>query len=206
MGLTADAGMPVISLLRQVSWGSRIRLRPILEVVLKLSQGIGGFSKSSSSDLSSYSQGKSWEVDDFIQVHKLVRQSGKHNFESCKIPIPTAIRHDRIREALGEEVTPKEERTLCLLEFGFPIDCDPSYGVKKAQRNHNSAISFGKDVSEYLSKNVHSKFILGPFNCSPIQDLCYSPLMTVPKEEDKRRIVVDFSFPPGRAVNDGIYT
>ena len=137
-------------------------------------------------------------------MHKLVRQSGKHNFESCKIPIPTAIRHDRIREALGEEVTPKEERTLSLLEFGFPIDCDPSYGVKKAQRNHNSAISFGKDVSEYLSKNVHSKFILGPFNCSPIQDLCYSPLMTVPKEEDKRRIVVDFSFPPGKAINDGI--
>ena len=28
--------------------------------------------------------------------------------------------------------------------------------------------------------------------------------MTVPKEECKRRVVVDFSFPPGRSINDGI--
>ena len=28
--------------------------------------------------------------------------------------------------------------------------------------------------------------------------------MSVPKEETKRRIVVDFSFPPGKAINDGI--
>ena len=56
-------------------------------------------------------------------------------------------------------------------------------------------MSYEKKVSEYIGKNVENKFILGPFICSPIQDLCFSPLMTVPKEEDKRRIVVDFSFP-----------
>ena len=72
----------------------------------------GVFSISRASGLSADSQGTSWDVEDFIKVHKLVRKSGKHNFESCKIPIPTAIRHDRIREALGEEVTPKEECVL----------------------------------------------------------------------------------------------
>ena len=37
-----------------------------------------------------------------------------------------------------------------------------------------------------------------------IPDLCFSPLMSVPKEETKRRVIVDFSFPPGKSVNDGI--
>ena len=45
---------------------------------------------------------------------------------------------------------------------------------------------------------------MGPFSISPISNLRYSPLMTVPKEESKRRVVMDFSYPPGRAVNDGI--
>ena len=97
--------------------------------VSMLGRASRGFSKTSCSDLSSYSQGTGWETEDFIRVHRLVRESGKHNFESCRIPIPTAIRHDRIRVALGEEATPKEERTLSLLEFGFPINCNASYGV-----------------------------------------------------------------------------
>ncbi len=46
--------------------------------------------------------------------------------------------------------------------------------------------------------------MLGPFKYSPIPDLCFSPLMTVPKDTSKRRVIVDFSFPPGKAINDGI--
>ena len=46
--------------------------------------------------------------------------------------------------------------------------------------------------------------MLGPFKLSPIPSLCFSPLMTVPKEDNKRRVIVDFSFPPGKSINDGI--
>ena len=60
------------------------------------------------------------------------------------------------------------------------------------------------EVSTYFSKSILDKAILGPFKSSPIADLCFSPLMTVPKEETKRRVIVDFSFPPGKAINDGI--
>ena len=93
---------------------------------------------------------------------------------------------------------------LSLLKYGMPIDCRDSYGIRKPQKNHFSAISFKKDVNEYFSKGVEAKALLGPFKCSPIEDLRYSPLMSVPKEGKKRRIIVDFSFPPGKSVNDGI--
>ena len=150
------------------------------------------------------SSSRSWDCNDFIDVHNMIRESGKFNFEGCKIPIPTAIRHDKIRLALGSEITPKEDRVLSLVEFGMPIGCSASYGVRKPQKNHYSALSFKKEVSEYFSKGVQSKALLGPFKSSPIPDLCFSPLMSVPKEDTTRRIIVDFSFPPGKAVNDGI--
>ena len=134
----------------------------------------------------------------------MIRESGKYNFEGCKIPIPTAIRHDRIRQALGSKATPKEERILSLLEFGMPIDCESSYGIRKPQKNHFSAVSFKKEVNEYFCKGVETKAFLGPFKSAPIKDLCFSPLMTVPKDVTKRRVIVDFSFPPGKSVNDGI--
>ena len=146
----------------------------------------------------------SWGTQDFIKAHELVVKSGKYNFEVCKIPVPTAIRHDRIREALGDSISQKEDRILCLLEYGMPIDCKGSFGVKNPQKNHFSALSFKKEVNLYFYKSILSKALLGPFKFPPINDLRFSPLMTVPKEIAKRRVIVDFSFPPGKAVNDGI--
>ena len=146
----------------------------------------------------------SWTTEDFLSAHRAVNESGKFNFEGCMISIPTAIRHDRIEAALGNEATPKEKMVISLLKYGMPINCCSSFGVKKLQKNHFSAISFKKPIEEFLSKNVNSQAMLGPFKQSPIPNLCFSPLMTVPKEESDRRIIVDFSFPPGKAVNDGI--
>ena len=150
------------------------------------------------------SWGIKWGTDDFINAHKEVKNSGSFNFEGCKIPIPTAIRYDRIREALGEDITPKEERTLQLLKFGMPINCKRGFGIRKKQKNHVSALSFKQDVGNYLSKGIQTNQILGPFKEPPINDFCFSPLMTVPKESTKRRVIVDFSFPPGKSINEGI--
>ena len=145
-----------------------------------------------------------WSTEEFLDAHRAVVNSGKYNFEGCRIPIPTAIRYDRLREALGSEVSAKEQRVLSFLEFGMPIDCDGKFGVKKRQKNHFSATGFKDAINEYLDSNIKIQAILGPFNLSPISGLCYSPLMTVPKEETRRRVIVDFSFPPGCAINDGI--
>ena len=131
-------------------------------------------------------------------------RSGKYNFQGCKIPIPTAIRYDRICNALGEEVSPKEKKILQLLEFGMPLDCKHGFGVEKPQKNHQLALSFKNAINAYLEKGIQAQALLGPFEQSPIPGLCFSPLMSVPKEETERRVVVDFSFPPGSSVNDGI--
>ena len=88
------------------------------------------FSINSASRLSG-GWGVHWDTDDFLRAHVAVKESGKFNFEGCKIPIPTSIRHDRIEEALEGTVSPKEQRVLNLLKYGMPIDCKPNFGTKK---------------------------------------------------------------------------
>ena len=97
--------------------------------------------------------GVCWDTDDFISTHKSVLASGKFNFQGCRIPIPTPIRHDRIRLALGEAASLKELRVLDLLEYGMPFDCSPSVGVLKRQKNHFSAIGYKQDINDYLERN-----------------------------------------------------
>ena len=147
----------------------------------------------------------SWNTEDFIKAHFAVKESGRFNFEVCKIPIPTKIRYDRMEAVLGlSSATNKEKQVLLLLKYGMPINCKPSFGVQKMQKNHFSAESHKQAVEEFLKKNIQSKAMLGPFKQNPIPNLCFSPFMTVPKEKCSRRIIVDFSFPPGNSINDGI--
>ena len=169
----------------------------------EVGRGIGVFSVSQSCHPHD-NQCISWTTHDFLRAHFAVRESGFYNFEGCRIPIPTSIRFDRMKAALGSEISFKELRVLDFIKYGIPINCRPNVGVKKPQKNHYSAISFKEAIDEYVNKNVLCQAMLGPFMVSPISDLSFSPLMTVPKEESKRRVIVDFSFPPGASINDGI--
>ena len=184
-------------------WASHISPHLIKTLVTEVGKVSSGFSISRASPFA-YSGGPCWSTKEFIDAHNSVVNSGMHYFEGCRTLIPTAIRYDQIREALGASISPKEERTLSLLEFGMPIDCNPNFGSSKQQNNHFSAVGFKEAISEYLSSNLQIKAILGPFKHAPVLDLRFSPLMTVPKEVTKRRVIVDFSFPPGAAINDGI--
>lgn len=75
----------------------------------------------------------SWTTKDYISAHIVVKESGRYNFEGCRIPIPTAIRYDRVEAVLGSDATSKERRVLNLLKYGMPINCKPSFGVLKIQ-------------------------------------------------------------------------
>lgn len=202
--VVASGGIVVGPAMKPEKWENNIRPHRMDLPMLEVGRTSRVFSPSVTPSLSSFGGEANWTSDEYIKAHLAVVSSGKHNFEGCRIPIPTTIRYDRLRLALGEAASPKQARVLDLLEFGMPIDCSSHFGVTKKQKNHHSAVGFKKDIDEYLYKNMQVKAILGPFEYPPIPDLCYSPLMTVPKEETKRRVIVDFSFPPGKAINDGI--
>ena len=201
-GRDAESGMFVGRVQRQASLGSRTRRHhtPAPRVTSKVNR----VPSASASCHSGENWGVCWETKDFIKAHKLVLASGKFNFQGCRIPVPTLIRHDRIRAALGDKASLKELRVLELLEFGMPFDCRPSFGIISRQKNHFSAIGYKQDINDYIERNLSCQALIGPFRESPFPKLCFIPLMSVPKEGSNRRVIMDFSFPPGRAVNDGI--
>ena len=58
------------------------------------------------------------EIEFLIDAHKKVSESGKYNFEECRIPVYSRINVTYIRSWL----TDFRDQTLCeLLEFGFPF-------------------------------------------------------------------------------------
>ena len=161
-------------------------------------------SRTTSSPSTEFYGGVEWSTEDFLTAHNSVVSSGRFNYEGCMIPIPTSIRYDRLEEALGNSITPKESKFIKLLKFGMPIGCKPGFGVSKIKKNHYSAVCHSEAIGEYLAKSVMSQAMLGPFDIPPISGLKFSPMMTVPKDGNKRRVIMDFSFPEGSSINDGI--
>ena len=201
MGINVTVGMFVGLAQRQENWAKTTEHHRT--TTRGLSKPISVPSVSKNAGMSTESWGFVWAVDDFLMAHCAIRESGKLNFELCRIPVPTKIRYDRLEESLGDRATAKDLRTLSLLKYGMPIDCKPGFGISKVQKNHFSAVGFSNEVGEYFINGLKNQALIGPFEKAPIPELCYSPLMSVPKDT-KRRVIVDFSFPAGRSVNDGI--
>ena len=116
-------------------------------MVTPVAEIISVFSSTFSASPGAFEGAVNWSTKEYVAAHREVRASGKHNFEMCRIPIPTSIRYDRIREALGDNISTKEHQVLELLKYGMPIDCQSNYGVKKMQKNHQSAIRFKSAIT-----------------------------------------------------------
>jgi hypothetical protein len=83
-----------------------------------------------------------------------------------------------------------------------------SHHSNSAVTNHGSALKFPVEVDTYFREETHFGAMLGPFPDPPFPDLHCSPLLTAPKDGDKRRVIVDLSFPSdqGHAVNMSLPT
>ena len=92
-----------------------------------------------------------------------------------------------------------------LLKFGFPLDFNRSCALHNEQDNHTSATQFPKDVDAYIEEERRYGALLGPFKESPIKNSHTSPFMTRNKpNSDRRRVIIDLSWPIGASVNAGI--
>ena len=69
--------------------------------------------------------------------------------------------------------------------------------------NHPSASKFPNDIDEYFDKELKNRAIVGPYQDFPFQ-VQYSPILSRPKADDTRRVIVNLSHPWGQAVNDHI--
>jgi len=143
-------------------------------------------------------------------MHKLVKASGKYNFEGCKLVVNKRINREFMSRMLLDY---KDLQVVDLMIYGFPVgftgnrsvsleSCN--LGVSKV-KNHSGAEKFPSDINKYLCKEASHQAIIGPFQGNPFDErLFISPLNSVPKSTpNERRVILDLSFSKNNsAVND----
>lgn len=146
-----------------------------------------------------------------VILHEIVKQSGKYNFECCKIKVNDKINTDYMRNMLRN--FQYNDILVCdLLEFGFPIgfsaDEDSMMVTKEIwkYKNYKGAEEYPEQINKYLGKEMCNKAIIGPFKSNPFShNLLISPLNSVPKKEiSDRRVILDLSSNTQCAVNESV--
>ena len=138
------------------------------------------------------------------KANKAVRQSGRPNAKGARIPVFSKINHAYLDREL---VSYKDRQVTEFLEFGFPINHDGRETNHSLCKNHSGATLFSFETTNYLNTEVREGSSIGPIGCDFFEvPIALSPLNSVEKNSStkERRFIVDLSFPPGKAVNEGI--
>ena len=142
------------------------------------------------------------DTENLIEIHKIVKQTKKPNFMQARIPVTSQL-NDEVWQDLLKDYW--DQQLLQLLRFGFPLDFNRNRHLHCEGDNHSSATQYPKDVDAYIQEETSYGAILGPFKENPIQNSHTSPFMTrnMPNS-DRRRVIIDLSWPLGASVNAGI--
>ena len=142
-------------------------------------------------------------ADHYLKIYDVVKSTGQFNYLSAKIPLPTPLKIQNWRILL-QNYSDKEITNF--LEFGWPIGFIASVWAESNHKNHPSAIVYPEQVEGYLKTEMFHQAMLGPFSHSPFKEGTHvSPLLTRPKRNsEKRRIILDLSWPKGASVNSYI--
>lgn len=142
-------------------------------------------------------------IYDVMLAHKVL-QSGNPNRYGSRIPIVTNWN----TKLLDMFLLDYEDREVTeWLTYGFSISRDNNIAqIWPAQGNHASANAYPLEIDEYIITELKYNATMGPFTVPPfLGGMGVSPLSTHPKKEsNKRRVILDLSYPFGSAVNDGI--
>ena len=140
--------------------------------------------------------------DDLATIYQTVRATGQHNFVAARIPVPHGLNMAAWRHYAHCHNDPELSQ---FLEYGFPISYMLPLMPLPAASNHGSATRFPSHVDHYITTELQYRTLCGPFHAPPFHPFQTSALMTAPKKDsDKRRVILDLSFPQGFSVNSGI--
>ena len=142
------------------------------------------------------------DTNNLIEIHEIVRKTKKPNFMQARIPVTSQLNVEVWQELLKDYWN---QQLLQLLRFGFPLDFNRNGQLQCEGGNHSSATQYPKDVDAYIQEESSYGAILGPFKENSIKNSHTSPFMTRNKpNSDRRRVIIDLSWPLGASVNAGI--
>ena len=82
-----------------------------------------------------------------------------------------------------------------LLRFGFPLGIEHHQALCRSNvNNHSTAREYPNDIEAYIAKERDHGVLLGPFTEIPHNSYHCSPMLTIHKDGDTRRVIVDLSY------------
>ena len=88
-------------------------------------------------------------ISDIVCLHKLVKNSGSHNFMESQIKVSSQLNY----KAWEFYLDGYWNTQLCLLiKYGFPLDFDNNTSLHHGCKSHNSAINHADDVKAYIQE------------------------------------------------------
>ena len=143
------------------------------------------------------------QIQDIMLAHKII-ESGVPNYFGCRIPLHTNWNLNIFKDMLLDY---QDIDVINWLKYGFSISRADAWGdPQPATCNHKGAMEFPTIIDEYIINEINHGSTLGPFKLPPFtKRIGILPLSTRPKRNsNKRRVIMDLSFPLGHSVNDGI--
>ena len=118
----------------------------------------------------------------------------------ARFPIESGLNIDAWHHYLKDY---SNKRLIQYLTYGFSLSVTISDSLcNKNITNHFSALQYPGTVAQYLQKEIHLGEMLGHFDHVDCPHYHCSPLLTRPKENNKRCIILNLSYHAGASLND----
>ena len=141
-------------------------------------------------------------VDKCIAIANIIRETGKPNYQQARIPLNSGLNIHKWEKYLADYPF---QKLLQYLKFGFPLSIvNPDSITNKTITNHFSALQYPNQVTEYLKSEKAKGAILGPVDAINTKHYHCSPLLTRPTDSNKRRVILNLSYPYGASLNDAV--
>ena len=138
-------------------------------------------------------------VERFVAVAEIIQSTNLPNYKMARIPVSSSLNIPAWERYLSDY---PDKRVIQYLKFGFPLSLTEGHNLHNTDvSNHASAVQYPEAVTEYSEKEMALGAILGPVDKVPHDNYHCSPLLTRPKDLNKRRVILDLSYPAGASVN-----
>ena len=137
-------------------------------------------------------------IDILLNIANIIRDTGQPNYKCTRIPIKSGLQVEAWEKYLRDYL---DRRVLQYIKFGFPLSLiNPSELNNTKITNHFSACQYPQQVQEYIDKELSLGAILGPVDSIVHEQFHCSPLLTRPKDMNKRCVILNLSHPYGNSV------
>ena len=136
------------------------------------------------------------------EIYDSVVADGRYNYRGARRRVPSGLCIDAWRAYLRDYT---DYKLVDYLAYGWPINFERGSPLRATPVNHTSATQHTEHIQHYIDTEMGFRALVGPFQGPPTANYHISPLMTHNKKDsDKRRVIMDLSWPDGASINDGI--